>query len=183
MTDKSEKHSAVAVYESHTQAQAALKELQRCGFDTKRLSIVGKDYHTDEQVIGYYNAGDRMKRWGKPGAFWGGMWGMLFGSAFFSIPGIGPVLVAGPLVTWMLAALESPVPVVGGIGAIGAGLSSIGVPRDSIVEYEAAIKSGSFVVVAHGSEVDVERAGKVMGTFQPSVSVVHGSQVQEAVAV
>ena len=90
MIDKSENNSAVAVYESHSEAEAGLKELQRCGFDMKRLSIVGKDYHTEEQVIGYYNAGDRMKRWGTAGAFWGGIWGLLVGSAFFAIPGIGP---------------------------------------------------------------------------------------------
>ena len=49
----------------------------------KKLSIVGRDYHTDEHVVGYYNTGDRMKVWGKAGAFWGGLWGFLFGSAFF----------------------------------------------------------------------------------------------------
>jgi len=38
----------------------------------KKLSIVGRDYHTDEHVVGYYNTGDRMKVWGKTGAFWGG---------------------------------------------------------------------------------------------------------------
>jgi hypothetical protein len=30
------------------------------------------------------------------GAFWGGLWGLLFGAAFFAIPGIGPVVIAGP---------------------------------------------------------------------------------------
>ena len=91
----SEQNAVVAIYESHAQAEEALKELQKSGFDMKKLSIVGKDYHTEEHVVGYYNAGDRMKRWGKTGAFWGGFWGLLFGTAFFAIPGIGPVLVAG----------------------------------------------------------------------------------------
>ena len=89
-------NSIVAVYPSHTAAEAAIKELQQSGFDMKKLSIVGRDYHTDEHVIGYYNAGERMKYWGKMGAFWGGIWGMLFGSAFFLIPGVGPLIVAGP---------------------------------------------------------------------------------------
>ena len=71
----------------------------------RRLSIVGQGYHTDEQVVGYYNTGDRMKYCGKTGAFWGGFWGLLFGSAFFAIPGIGPILVAGPLVAWIVAAV------------------------------------------------------------------------------
>jgi len=35
----------------------------------------GKGLSHDEQVVGYYNTGDRMKYWGKVGAFWGGFWG------------------------------------------------------------------------------------------------------------
>src|SRR5580692_1301004 len=97
-----ENNAVVAIYKSHTEAEAAVKELQKSGFDMKKLSIVGRDYHMDEQVVGYYNTGDRMKHWGKMGAFWGGIWGLLFGSAFFLIPGVGPLVVAGPLVGWIV---------------------------------------------------------------------------------
>ena len=113
--------AVVAIYHTHPEAEQAVKELQRRGMDMRCLSIVAKDYHTDEQVVGYYNVGDRMKRWGSTGALWGGFWGLLFGSAFFAIPGIGPLLVAGPLVTWIVGALEGAA-VVGGIGVLGAGL-------------------------------------------------------------
>src|ERR1700728_943941 len=99
-------NAVVAIYKSHTEAESAVKQLQQSGFDMEKLSIVGRDYHTDENVVGYYNTGDRMKYWGKLGAFWGGFWGLLFGSAFFAIPGLGPVLVAGPLVAWIIGALE-----------------------------------------------------------------------------
>ncbi len=102
----SELESVVAVYATHKSAEEAVEELQRAGIDMKTLSIVGKEYHTDQQVVGYYNAGDRMKRWGSIGAFWGGFWGLLFGTAFFAIPGIGPILVAGPMVAWIVGALE-----------------------------------------------------------------------------
>ena len=70
-------------------------------------------------TLGYYNTGDRMMYWGKLGAFWGGLWGLLFGSAFFLVPGIGPLVVAGPLVTWIVGALEGAV-VMGGFSALGA---------------------------------------------------------------
>jgi len=82
-------NAIVAIYKSHTEAETAVKDLQKAGFDLKKLSIVGRDYHTDEHVVGYYNAGDRMKAWGKAGAFWGGIWGWLFGSAFFSFQASG----------------------------------------------------------------------------------------------
>ena len=130
-------NSIVAIYPSHTAAEAAIKELQQSGFDMKKLSIIGRDEHTDEHVVGYYNAGDRMKYWGKLGAFWGGFWGLLFGSGFFLIPGIGPWLVAGPRVSGIVGALEGA-GVVGGLSAIGAGLYSVGIPKDSILRYETA---------------------------------------------
>ena len=64
----SDKNSVVGVYETHQQAEDAIRELQKSGFDMKKLSIVGKDYHTEEHVVGYYNLGERMKSWGKLGA-------------------------------------------------------------------------------------------------------------------
>lgn len=156
-TDTSEKSAVVAVYNTHVEAEEAVRELQRSGFDMQKLSIVGKDYQTEEDVVGYYTTGDRMKAWGKTGAFWGGLWGLLFGSAFFLIPGIGPLLAAGPLVGWIVGALEGAV-VVGGVSALGAGLFSIGIPQDSIIEYETQIKAGKFVVITHGSPAEVSKS-------------------------
>lgn len=40
-------NSTVAIYPTHEAAEAAIKELQLAGFDLKKLSIVGRDYHTD----------------------------------------------------------------------------------------------------------------------------------------
>jgi len=57
----SDPRAVIVVYNTHSETEGAVKELQRGGFDMKKSSIVGKDYHTDEQVVGYYNAGDRMK--------------------------------------------------------------------------------------------------------------------------
>ena len=159
-------NSIVAIYPSHTAAEAAIKELQQSGFDMKKLSIVGRDYHTDEHVVGYYNVGDRMKYWGKMGAFWGGVWGWLFGSAFFLIPGIGPLLVAGPLVGWIVGALEGAI-VMGGLSAIGAGLYSLGIPKDSILRYETALKTGKFVLIVHGSIAEATRAKEILNRTEP----------------
>jgi uncharacterized membrane protein len=151
----------VAVYDSHKEAEDAVKELQKSGFNMKQLSIIGRDYHTEEQVVGYYNAGDRMKYWGKMGAFWGGLWGVLFGSAFFWVPGLGQILVAGPLVSTIVGGLEGAA-LLGGLDAIGAGLYSIGIPKDSILQYETALKANKFVIVAHGTTEEVSRAKAIM---------------------
>ena len=165
-------NSVVAIYKSHAEAETAIKELQQSGFDMKKLSIVGRDYHTDEHVVGYYNTGDRMKYWGKMGAFWGGFWGLLFGSAFFWVPGVGQILVAGPLVAWIVGALEGAV-MVGGLSAIGAGLYSLGIPKDSIVRYETAIKTGKFVLIVHGSPEETARAQEVIKRTSPELAEHH----------
>jgi uncharacterized membrane protein len=174
----SEKSSVVAIYETHAQAEEAVKQLQKSGFDMKKMSIVGKDYHTDEHVVGYYNTGDRMKYWGKQGAFWGGIWGMLFGAAFFVIPGLGPVLVAGPLVAWIIGALEGAV-VVGGLSALGAGLYSIGIPKNSVVKYETAIKSDKFLPLAHGTADEVAKAKDIIETTHPVEFAIHAAEREQ----
>jgi hypothetical protein len=156
-----DRNSAVAVYNTHTEAELAIKELQKSGFDMKHLSIVGKDYHSEENVIGFYNTGDRMKYWGKQGAFWGGLWGLLFGSAFFLIPGIGPLLAAGPVVVWIVGALEGAI-VVGGLSALGAALYSTGIPKDSVLTYESAVKADKFLVIVHGMAAEMTRAREIL---------------------
>ena len=175
----SEKNSVVAIFPSHNQAEDAVRELQKDGFDMKKLSIVGKDYHTEEHVVGYYNTGDRMMYWGKLGAFWGGFWGMLFGSAFFLVPGVGQLLVAGPLVTWIVGALEGAV-MTGGLTALGAGLYSIGIPKNSVVQYETEVKNGGLLLVAHGTPEEVERARDILHQTEAQTTTVHA---ERAVAV
>jgi hypothetical protein len=117
-----------------------------------------------------------MKYWGKIGAFWGGFWGLLFGSAAFAIPGLGPVLVAGPLVAWIIAGLEGAA-VVGGVSAVGAGLVSIGIPKDSVLKYDVALKTDKFVLVVHGSAEEVDKAKDIIAGTEQSHYAVHGEKV------
>jgi uncharacterized membrane protein len=172
-------NSVVAVYRTHTEADEAVKELQSGGVDMHKLSIVGKGYHTEEQAVGYYATGDRMKYWGKIGAFWGGFWGLLFGSAFFLIPGIGPILAAGPVVAWIVAALEGAVEV-GALGALGAGLYSIGIPKDSIVKYEAALKTDQFLLIVNGTAAEVAKAKDIIEGTHPAQFSLHSDQLVAA---
>jgi hypothetical protein len=164
MTDAS---SVVAVYNSHTDAEKAVAALSAASFDITKVSIVGKDYHTEENVVGYYTAGDRMKSWGGMGAFWGGIWGLLFGAGFFLIPGIGPVLVAGPFLAALVGALESAA-IVGGLSAVAAGLVSLGIPKESAVKYEAEVKADKFVRVVHGTPEELERARAILAATSPA---------------
>jgi len=154
-------NAVVAVYDKHFGAEEGVKELERAGVDMRTLAIIGKNTHTDEHVVGYYNTGDRMKYRGKTGAFLGGSWGLLLGSAFFSIPGIGPVLLAGPVFGWIVGAVEGAV-VVGALSAIGAGLVGMGIPQHSVVEYELALKTDMFLLMVAGSADAVDKARGIL---------------------
>ena len=87
--------ATIAVFPEHTAAEAAIKKLTAAGFDMKKLSVVGKGYHTEEKVVGFYNVGDRVTFWGTRGAFWGGLWALFFGGLFVTTPLIGPVIALG----------------------------------------------------------------------------------------
>ncbi|WP_075258446.1 general stress protein [Herbaspirillum camelliae] len=148
---------AVATYSTHVQAETAIKELQRLGFDMKKISIVGRDYRLEEHVVGFLNAGTRAKIYGKLGAFWGGLLGVLFGSALFSFPALGPVVALGPIAALIFSGLEGAV-VVGGVSALAGALTAIGIPKDSVLRYQNCLQAGEFLLVVHGDEKEVVRA-------------------------
>jgi uncharacterized membrane protein len=166
-------NAVIAIFPDHQGAEAAIKKLADAKIDMKHLSIVGKGYQTDENVVGFYNMGDRVKFWGKRGAFWGALWGGLFGAVFVTVPAVGPVIVLGYLATMVVSAIEGGV-VVGGLSALTAALYSSGIPKDSVIQYETALKADKFLVTVHGSADEVNRAKEILGTSAPAQVNVHG---------
>jgi hypothetical protein len=159
------KNSAIAMFVEHSQVEKAIRRLREAGIDFYGVSVVGRGYQTDQNVIGYYSAGARMKYWGQNDAFWDGILEVLSGSAFFMIPGIGPAIVAGPIVGWIV---DSLVHAVGTheFSAIGRALYGIGVPAKSIAQYELSLVRGEYIVVVCGAPTDVTRADRVLAASQ-----------------
>jgi len=149
------------VFNTHVEADEAIQTLNKAGFDVKKLSLVGKGYHTEEHPVGFYTAGDRIKAWGGLGAFWGGIWGLLLAPAVFFLPGVGLVAMAGPVVSALVGALEGAM-VVGGASALGAALTQIGVPKDQVIKYETALKADKYVLMVHGTADEVAKARTVL---------------------
>jgi len=165
----------IAVFQDHTAAESAVKKLAEAGFEMKNLSVVGKGYHTEENVVGFYNVGDRIQFWGRRGAFWGGLWGLFFGGLFVTIPILGHVIVLGYLASAMIAAVEGAV-VVGGLSSLSAALYSIGIPKNSVVQYETDVKADGFLVMAHGTAADIARAHSILNAGNPSRIDVHAAR-------
>ena len=173
--------TVIAVFADHPAAEKAIKQLSASGFDIKNLSVVGKGYHTDEKVVGFYNTGDRIKFWGTRGAFWGAFWGLFLGGLFVAVPVVGQVVVLGYLASILIAAIENAV-VVGGISALVAALYSIGVPKDSVIQYETLLKTDNFLVMAHGTAADIAKAKTILGTLEPARIDVHTKATQPTTA-
>ncbi len=159
--------SVIAVFGEHQEADAAVKKLAHAGIELKHLSVVGKGYHSDEKVIGFYNVGDRIKFWGKRGAFWGGLWGLFLGGVLLTIPVVGPVMILGYLAAVVVSAVEGAI-LVGGLSALGAALYSAGIPRDSVAQYEQAVKADGFLVIVHGAIAELTRAKAILAQGNPS---------------
>ena len=162
----------IATFSDHTQAEDAVRKLAQGGLDIKHFSIIGKGYHKDEQILGFYNSGDRILSWGGTGAFWGGLWGVFFGGIMLTVPVVGPVIVLGHLAAMVFGALEGAV-VFGGLGALGGALSSLGIPKDSIIEYETSLKSDGFLIVAHGPTDEMVCAKSILEAMMPTRLDVH----------
>ena len=164
----------VAVFDRHANAERAISALQAAGFDMKKLSIVGRDYLTEEHAVGFYNTGDRVRYWGRYGAFWGAIFGMIFAPAFFWIPGVGPILTGGIISSMMMGIIEGGVvgaAVAGGTSALAAAMVGLGIPKDTVIEYETQLKANKFLLIASGSGADVEQARGLLAEHKGQVDV------------
>jgi hypothetical protein len=153
--------SVVAVFSEYQEADAAVKKLAKAGVKMNNLSVVGKAYHSDEKIIGFYDAGDWIKFWGKRGAFWGGLWGSFGGGVSLTLPVVGPLMILGYLAPIVVSAVDGAV-MAGSHNALGAALYSVGVPRDSAVQYEQAVKADGFLVIVHCAGEELTRARAIL---------------------
>lgn len=153
--------SVIAVFTDHPAAETAVKNLAAAGFAMQQLSVVGKGYHTDENVVGFYNTGERVKFWGSRGAFWGGLWGLLFGGIFMTIPVVGHVVILGYLASMVFSGIETAV-IAGGMSALGAAMFSLGIPKNSVIQYETDVKADNFLVMVHGTPDEASRARAIL---------------------
>lgn len=146
--------AAVGSFESHIQAEQAVQELQRNGVDRSMLMIISSELRKGSHVVGFYNMADRAQAWGKTGAFWGGLWGLLFSLWLFWVPGIGPLLVAIPIVLGATA--------LGALSALAAVIYSMGIPKDSVLKYAAGEQEGRYVLIFRGTDDQINRTRQVL---------------------
>lgn len=165
----SDKHEAVNIFSSHVEAEAAVLELQKAGFDMQKISIIGQDYQTSEHIRGFLTWKDTAKAGageaGYWGTFFGGLFGILTGVGLLFVPGVGPVIVAGHVAGVLAGWIEGMI--VGGVGAAVAGglvgaLVGLGIPREKALKYETEIKAGKFMVIVSGTDEEIRQAQEIL---------------------
>lgn len=165
----SDKHAVIDTFRTHVEAEAAVVELQKAGFDVKKVSIIGQEYQTTEHVRGFLTWKDTAKTGagsaGYWGSFFGGFFGILTGAGALFIPGVGPVVIAGPIVGVLAGWLEGMI--VGGVGAAVAGglvgaLVGLGIPKEKALKYETDVKAGKFVMIISGTDDEAEQAHEIL---------------------
>jgi hypothetical protein len=150
----------IGVVASLEDAQMALDPLRQGGFDLNQVSLVGKNHPDDKHIHGYTTTGEQMRFWGGQGVVWGGLMGVLAGAGMIFVPGIGPLLAAGPLVSMIVGGVEGAA-ALGGIEAVFAGLLHLGFTKDSLVLYESKLKAGKWLLLVHGDTEEVVRAKEI----------------------
>lgn len=168
-----EMNSIVAVYETPVDAVTGVNDLRKAGLDMMKLSVVAREFQNQEHVIGYCGAGDiRAKYWGKLAAFWGEVGGVMPGTAFFVLPGLGPVIMAGPVVNAVASSIDEE-PANRGFGALEAALRRLGIPGESVVRYESELCADRFLVLAHWAVDELMQAKDILHKTRPSELNVH----------
>jgi hypothetical protein len=154
-------YSVVGVYQVLSAAEDAVRSLGDGGFPIQKISIVAKHLEDDRRVHGYVTACDVARSAAASGAWVGGIFGLLVGAAFLWVPGVGPLVVAGPLASVLLGGIEGAVAGATTYGILG-WLMGLGIAKDKVLKYEKAVKSGKFLLIAHGSAADVRKARDIL---------------------
>ncbi len=145
--------AVVAVYATEADLTAAVKYLEHERYDMAAISVLGTGMSQERHVIGFETQRTHAAHW----ATWGGLWGWIFG-AFIFVPGVGHVAIGGYLLFMLITA---------GIGAtsgaLGGALTSMGIPKDGIPVYESDLRAERFLVIAHGTPGEVDRARTLLG--------------------
>ena len=146
----------IASYGSHEKALDAIKDLKKAGFPLKQVSLIGEAQIVDDHMC--VSSVEPIKNLPiAVGALAGIVTGLLTGIGIFGIPGFGFLYGAGAIVG-----------AIGGLdlGIIGGGLvtilTHIGIKNDEVIKYEEHIREGKFLLVAKGTQQEIERAETIL---------------------
>ncbi len=166
----SKKNTCVLLYSNHKNLELDINALQTQSFDMNAISIVGKVQQHKTLVTGLYTMGGQIRYLGDQARFWNNLWAILNGAGFFSVPGFGAIITAGPIVH-LLTKKYGDIQVGNDLSVFGLALFSMGIPLNSIRHYEKSVNSKKFLLIIHGLHNDVELACQLLHSKTQQVTV------------
>jgi len=164
--------SVVAVYPDLTAAERAVRHLHEEGFPLDDLSIVGRNLQEAGEDIGHLSRGDYAAVGAETGACFGWLFGLLVGAGFLVLPGLGPLVVAGPIAAALLGGVEG-----GAAGALVGSLAGVligwGVPKERAHHYQTHVEAGKFLLVVRSNPAVVALARSLLAAREPEHLEVH----------
>jgi len=160
---------AVGVFSTPSEAEHALQELKAAGFPMSKISVIAKDSKESGNKFADAdvrdaddNQADRGATKGAlTGGTLGGLTGLLVGLGLLSIPGIGPIMLAGAGATALATTLSGTAIGAAAGGLIG-GLVGLGIPEERARVYNDRVSRGEYLVMVDGTEDEVRRAEAVL---------------------
>ncbi|HUX31849.1 MAG TPA: hypothetical protein VMV78_14670 [Thiobacillus sp.] len=154
-------HLVGAVFDNPDHAQAQVEEMIKHDFPMDQVSLLHKAGGEGDDFLGiaYTNEKERFKVWGAKGALWGSLGGLLVGAVgLLMLPGIGPVLIAGPLIDAIAGAAVGAGLMTAGAAAthLTIALHRLGIPDDKLKILHQAIMDGKTVLLMHCGNDDPE---------------------------
>jgi len=135
----------VGVFVSRENAERAANDLRQKGFD-KEISVVAKgEQENNANNGGIMNMGttDSVTDGTATGATWGALGGLALGAGALAVPGLGPLIAAGPLAAAISGAAA---------GGLGGALVDMGIPETESKEYENDVRQGKALITVECSE-------------------------------
>jgi hypothetical protein len=151
--------SVVGVYDSVEDAETAIKRLADAGYPMDHVSILGQNLVSSTQLHGFVTTGDVAKTSATVGAWVGGLFGLLTGVAVLFVPGVGPLMVLGPLAGGVIGAAEGAA----WTGVLGAIVGHF-VSKQHIPKFTRHLEAGKYLVVVQGGADELARARQLMGS-------------------
>ncbi|RCX17445.1 uncharacterized protein (TIGR02271 family) [Fontibacillus phaseoli] len=139
----------VGVFASDQDASNAIRDLQVLGYDTNDISVIGKnkdDINSIHDETGT-KAPEGIATGAATGGLLGGVAGLLAGLGALAIPGIGPIIAAGPIAATLTGAAVGA-----GAGGLVGGLVGLGIPENEAEEYNNFVKHGRILVMVDATD-------------------------------
>jgi hypothetical protein len=145
--------AVVGLFSDLKLAEQSVKQLRANGFSTEEINIISKDKHQSGQTTELTD--DSIMDGTMTGGAIGGVGGLLLGAGALAIPGIGPIIAAGPIAATISGAIS---------GGIAGGLIDWGIPSEKSEVYSDQVSSGSTLAVIKTTEAKVAQAIQVLTT-------------------